>query len=164
VRGGKLIGGAGYATSRDPAGKFGDDDRLLVMPAELIRSTRLFKEAPYAYAATAPGTGLIFTAGACPLDEQGQVSAPGDIAAQMRQALDNLRVALEDCGATLRDVLKTTVYVASDRREDLVTAWNEAADAFGDHDPPSTLLGVAVLGYPDQLVEIEASAFVAAPA
>jgi enamine deaminase RidA (YjgF/YER057c/UK114 family) len=132
-----------------------------VMPADLVRSTRLFPEAPYAYAATAPGTGLIFTAGACPLDENGQVVAPGDFAAQMRQALENLWVALGECGAMLRDVLKTTVFVASDRREDLVTAWDEVAAAFGDHDAPSTLLGVAVLGYADQLVEIEATAFVA---
>jgi hypothetical protein len=35
------------------------------------------------------------------------------------------------------------------------------AEAFGDHDAPSTLLGVAVLGYEGQLVEIEAVAFVA---
>ncbi len=131
------------------------------MSAELVRSARLFPGAPYAYAATAAGTGLVFTAGACPLDDQGQVIAPGDIVAQTRQALDNLRVALGECGATVRDVLKTTVYVSSSRREDLVVAWNEVAAAFGDHDPPSTLLGVAVLGYPDQLVEIEATAFVA---
>jgi enamine deaminase RidA (YjgF/YER057c/UK114 family) len=131
------------------------------MPADLVRSTRLFPGAPYAYAAIAPGTGLIFTAGACPLDDQGQVVAPGDIAAQMHRALDNLRLALEDCGATMRDVLKTTVYVASDRREDLVSAWNEVAGVFGDHDAPCTLLGVTVLGYPGQLVEIEATAFLA---
>jgi len=131
------------------------------MPAELVRSTRLFPGAPYAYAATVAETGLIFTAGACPLDDQGRVVAPGDTARQMRRALDNLRVALEECGAALGDVLKTTVWVATGRREDLVIAWNEVADAFGDHDPPSTLLGVTVLGYPDQLVEIEATAFVA---
>jgi enamine deaminase RidA (YjgF/YER057c/UK114 family) len=118
----------------------------------------MFSGVPYAYAATAPGTGLIFTAGACPLDDQGRVVAPGDIAAQMRQALANLRIALEECGAGLHDVLKTTVYVSSGNREDLVVAWNEVAAGFGDHDPPSTLLGVTVLGYPDQLVEIEAVA------
>jgi enamine deaminase RidA (YjgF/YER057c/UK114 family) len=106
----------------------------------------------------APETGLIITAGACPLDDQGQVVAPGDVAAQMRQAFDNLRIALEECGAGLRDVLKTTVYVSSSNRDDLVVAWNEVAAGFGDHDPPSTLLGVAVLGYQDQLVEIEAIA------
>jgi len=56
-------------------------------------------------------------------------------------------------------VLKTTVYVCSPRREDLVTAWNVIAAAFGDHDAPSTLLGVAALGYEGQLVEIEAVAY-----
>ena len=131
------------------------------MPAAFVRSSRLFPGVPYAYAAAAPGTGMIFTAGACPLDEQGQVVAPGDVAGQMRQAVGNLLVTLEESGARLSDVLKTTVYVSSSRREDLVTAWNVVADAFGDHDAPSTLLGVAALGYDGQLVEIEAIAFVA---
>ncbi len=129
----------------------------------LIRSTRLFPGAPYAYAAVAHRAGLIFTAGACPLDEHGQVTAPGDIGAQTRQALANLRIALEESGVAIRDVLKTTVYVASSDRGDLVAAWNEVAAAFGDHDAPSTLLGVTVLGYPGQLVEIEAIAAVPAP-
>jgi enamine deaminase RidA (YjgF/YER057c/UK114 family) len=129
------------------------------MTVELIRSARLYSDPPYAYAAMASGTGLIFTAGACPLDADGQVVAPGDVAAQARQAVGNLRVALGECGTGLADVLKTTVYVASASRDDLVAAWAEIAAAFGEHDAPSTLLGVAVLGYPDQLVEIEAVAF-----
>jgi len=56
------------------------------------------------------------------------------------------------------DVLKTTVYVASDDRADLVRAWDVIAEAFGDARPPSTLLGVAMLGYAGQLVELEAVA------
>jgi hypothetical protein len=86
------------------------------------------------------------------------VVALGDVSAQMRQALQNLRIALEESGAAIPDVLKTTVYVASSDRSDLATAWDEVARFFGDHDVPSTLLGVAVLGYPGQLVEIEAIA------
>lgn len=128
------------------------------MAIELVRSARLFPGAPYAYAAKANQPELIFTAGACPLDEQGQVIAPGDVRAQMRQALGNLRTILAESGAAIGDVLKTTVYVASGDREDLVAAWAEVAGFFGDHDAPSTLLGVAVLGYPGQLVEIEAVA------
>ena len=128
------------------------------MAVQLVRSTRLFPGAPYAYAAQAHQLDLIFTAGACPLAEQGQVIAPADVRAQMRQALDNLRIALEESGAAIRDVVKTTVYVASGDRQDLVAAWDEVAGFFGDHDAPSTLLGVAVLGYPGQLVEIEAVA------
>jgi enamine deaminase RidA (YjgF/YER057c/UK114 family) len=130
------------------------------MTVNLVRSSSLYAGVPYAYAATAPGTGLILTAGACPIDDRGVVVAPGDVAAQARQVLANLRTVLAECGATFADVLKTTVYVASGDRADLVAAWNEVARAFGDHDAPSTLLGVAALGYQDQLVEIEAIAAV----
>jgi hypothetical protein len=49
---------------------------------------------------------------------RGQVIAPADIGAQMRQALGNLQIALEESGAELRDVVKTTVYVASGDRAD----------------------------------------------
>ena len=58
----------------------------------------------------------------------------------------------------MRDVAKSTVYVASADREDLVAVWRVVREAFGDHDAPSTLLGVAALGYEGQLVEIEAIA------
>lgn len=64
----------------------------------------------------------------------------------------------------MTDVVETTVYVATSDRADLTTAWEIVARWFGEHDAPSTLLGVAVLGYPDQLVEVEAIAAVADPA
>src|SRR5882757_9003808 len=57
------------------------------MTVQLVRGARLFPGAPYAYAAKAHQPDLIFTAGACPLDEQGQVIAPADVRAQMRQAV-----------------------------------------------------------------------------
>jgi enamine deaminase RidA (YjgF/YER057c/UK114 family) len=127
----------------------------------LVRSSELTDKAPYAYAAVAPqGARLVFTAGACPLDAAGETVAPGDVAAQAEQVMQNLRTALRAAGADLGDVLKTTVYVATTRREDLVTAWNVVRRQFGEHDAPSTLLGVSVLGYPDQLVEVEAVAAV----
>jgi enamine deaminase RidA (YjgF/YER057c/UK114 family) len=117
--------------------------------------------APYAYAAvTPPGRQLVFTAGACPLDRAGEVVSPGDVAAQTAQVMDNLEAALRAAGAELHDIVKTTVYVSSPRREDLVSAWNVVRERFGDHDAPSTLLGVAALGYPEQLVEVEAVASV----
>ena len=127
----------------------------------LIRSASLSTVAEYAYAATAPAEArLIFLAGACPLNEDGTTAAIGDYAGQAAKALENLRTALADAGASLQDVINTRVLVASNRREDLVTAWQVVRDAFGDHDVPSTLLGVTVLGYTDQLVELEATAAV----
>lgn len=129
------------------------------MPVELIRSSSLTDAVPYAYAAVVPATArLVHTAGACPIDADDQVVAPGDVAGQARQVMDNLEVALRAAGATLGDVVRTTVYVASTDRADLVTAWDVVRERFGDHDAPSTLLGVTVLGYAGQLVEVEAVA------
>lgn len=132
------------------------------MPIRLIRSDQLYPGAPYAYAAIAPAGGLVFTAGACPIDEAGDVTAPGDYVGQAEHAVANLVTALAAAGAGLSDVLKTTVYVASADRADLYAVWQVVHAAFGAHDAPSTLLGVAALGYAGQLVEIEAVA-VAAP-
>lgn len=127
---------------------------------QLIRSSAL-ADAPYAYAATAPaGSRLIFLAGACPLDDDGRTVAPGDYAAQAARCVETLIGALTASGARLTDVISTRVLVASDSRSDLVDAWNVVRAAFGAHDVPSTLLGVTMLGYADQLVEIEAIAAV----
>jgi enamine deaminase RidA (YjgF/YER057c/UK114 family) len=131
------------------------------MTIKLIRSDSLYTGAPYACAAIAPPGALIFTAGACPLTGTGEVAGVGDIQAQASLAVANLSTALASSGAALRDVLKTTVFVASAQRADLVTAWDVIRAAFGDHDAPSTLLGVTVLGYPGQLVELEAVAAIA---
>jgi enamine deaminase RidA (YjgF/YER057c/UK114 family) len=70
----------------------------------------------------------------------------------------NLSTALRDAGAGFADVVKTTVYVAATDQRDLVAVWNVVHAAFAQHAAPSTLLGVATLGYRDQLVEIEAVA------
>ncbi|MBQ0904017.1 RidA family protein [Micromonospora sp. U21] len=130
-------------------------------PVALLHVPALSDVAEYAYAATVdPPARLVFTAGACPLDAEGRTVAPGDHAAQARQVMTNLETALGAAGARLTDVVKTTVYVASSEQADLVKAWEVVRDSFGDHDPPSTLLGVAVLGYTDQLVEVEAVAAV----
>ena len=132
------------------------------MTIKLVHIDSLYTEVPYAYASIAPRGSLIFTAGACPLNDKGEVIGVGDVRAQASLAVANLVTTLAESGARLADVLKTTVFVASAERADLTAAWEVVSAAFGDHDAPSTLLGVTVLGWPDQLVEIEAVA-VAAP-
>lgn len=127
----------------------------------LIRSSSLSASAEYAYAATAPANArLIFLAGSCPLDADGATVGVGDFAAQAAMCVENMRTALTEAGAEMTDVISTRVLVASTRQADLVAAWEVVRDAFGAHDVPSTLLGVTVLGYDDQLVEIEAVAAV----
>ncbi|OLT39008.1 enamine deaminase RidA [Saccharomonospora sp. CUA-673] len=127
----------------------------------LVRSPSLSEVAEYAYAATAPADArLVFLAGSCPLNRDGSTHGVGDIAAQAAKCIENMQVVLADNGATLTDVISTRVLVASSNQADLVTAWEVVRDAFGEHDVPSTLMGVTVLGYDDQLVEVEATAAV----
>lgn len=127
----------------------------------LIRSTSLSDIAEYAYAATAPADArLIFLAGSSPLNAEGVTVGVGDYAAQAAKCLENMRTALADAGASIDAVISTRVLVASTKQDDLVTAWEVIRDGFGEHDPPSTLLGVTVLGYDDQLVELETVAAV----
>jgi enamine deaminase RidA (YjgF/YER057c/UK114 family) len=125
----------------------------------LIRNGELAQTVDYAYAAVVEAqSGLSGRPGACPLDADGMTVAPGNYAEQARQVMRNLAAVLEGVDASLRDIVKTTVYVASSRQEDLVEAWEVVRGHMGDHDAPSTLLGVTVLGYDDQLVEVEAVA------
>jgi enamine deaminase RidA (YjgF/YER057c/UK114 family) len=123
-------------------------------------AARLYPGVPYSYTASAGGT--VFTAGACPLDAEGNVIGRGDVAEQTRVTLENLFAALSEAGCGIEDVVKTTVYVATSDHAELLAAWEIVEEAFGSDGPPSTLLGVTLLGYSDQLVEVEAIA--AAPA
>jgi enamine deaminase RidA (YjgF/YER057c/UK114 family) len=125
----------------------------------LIRNHQLAQTVDYAYAATAETpVRSVWVAGACPLDVTGATVAVGDYVGQTHQVMRNLAAALEGAGAALTDIVKTTVYVASARQQDLGTAWNVYREYMGRHDVPSTLVGVTVLGYDDQLVEVEAVA------
>jgi enamine deaminase RidA (YjgF/YER057c/UK114 family) len=128
------------------------------MPREPIDAADLYTGVPCSYLGIAPPGSTVFTAGACPLDEKGHVVCLGDLAGQARKALDNLLLALDAAGCGTEDIVKTTVYVATTDRADLETAWAIVEEVFGKRGPPSTLLGVTVLGWPGQLVEIEAVA------
>lgn len=111
----------------------------------------------YSHAAAASGGRLVLTAGAVPLDADGNLVGIGDRVAQARQVLGNLRAALGAVGAGPEDVLKTTVYVVAGDREDLADVWGVVQESpFAA--AASTLLGVSLLGYEGQLVEVEAVA------
>ena len=80
----------------------------------------------------------------------------GGMRAELRQALANLRALLEAEGASMSDVVKTTVYM---RHIDDYAAMNEIyVEAFGDHRPARAARAVARLPL-GALVEVEARAF-----
>jgi enamine deaminase RidA (YjgF/YER057c/UK114 family) len=70
-------------------------------PLEPSRPTGRAAAVPYAYAATSRSRPLlVFTAGACPLDESGTTLAAGDVVAQAEQVMDNRARALHAAGAS----------------------------------------------------------------
>lgn len=136
------------------------------MPS-MITVPSLFPPPTYSHAAVVPADAeLVFTAGGVPLDAEGVLVGQDDPAAQTRQVLANLDAALRAAGSELGKVVASTVYVVAGKGEhDVLDAvWDvvvesELSDRSSRSGPhTSTLLGVSLLGYPGQSVEITAVA------
>lgn len=80
-----------------------------------------------------------------------------DIAAQTREALRRIGIALQQAGASLSDVVRTRIYVTDISRWEDVGAVH--AEVFGDIRPVATMVEVSALISPDLLVEIEVDAY-----
>jgi enamine deaminase RidA (YjgF/YER057c/UK114 family) len=130
-----------------------------VSTSERFVVPELAKPPGYAHAIVTRGGRLVHCAGACPIDEHGVV-VEGGISTQTLQCLANLRAQLAAAGAAFTDVVQARVYVASSVRSDLVNAWRVVEETPVGA-AACTLLGVALLGFEGQLVEIEVTAVVA---
>ncbi len=104
----------------------------------------------------------IYVSGQGAIDEQGNLVGRGDVVAQTRKVLDNLKLALAAAGGTLDDVTKVTVYLADvDDRPKVNEVRNEY---FKDNKPASTLIEISRFAIEGMLIEIEAIAVVRQPA
>jgi len=100
----------------------------------------------------------VYVSGTVAWGPDGALVGPGDVYAQAKQAIANIDAALREAGASLRDVVRTRIYLTD------ISRWEEAArahrEAFAEVRPASSLLEVSRLAAPDMLVEIEAIAVV----
>ena len=129
------------------------------MPKKTLRPKNLsFQPRPtYPYS---PGTSagrFIFTAGQVGWNDKGKLVGIGDVRAQTRQVLKNIKSILAEDGATFSDVVKCNVYLADIRYFQVMN--EEFARAFPT-EPPARTTVQAALAEPEMLVEIEAIAYV----
>ena len=129
------------------------------MKKTIIDSDKLSKPlGPYSHGVKVKlnGTTLLFLSGIVAFDANGKVVGKGDIRAQTRQVLENLKGILELEGATFRDIVKITNYYMN--YEDYPVIAEVRSQYFGDWLPASTGVEVKRLIHKDLLIEIEAIA------
>ncbi|MFE0178714.1 RidA family protein [Streptomyces sp. NPDC059002] len=134
------------------------------MSVMLVNPEGLPKPDVYRQLSVATGSKLVFLAGQVARDAEGRPVGEGDFAAQVEQCYLNVATALAGIGGSFDDVAKLTVYVVDwspEKMPLLGEGVGRAAAKLGiDPVKPITLLGVAALGEPDLLVEVEATAVI----
>ena len=100
----------------------------------------------------------IWVSGTTATDENGNVVGKGDAAAQTRYALEKIGKALAQAGASLKDVVRTRMFVTD------IADWEAIGrvhgEFFGDVRPAATMVEVSKLIDPDHLIEVEVDAFI----
>lgn len=104
--------------------------------------------------------GMVFVTGTTATDESGNLVGAGDAYCQAKQALSNIERVLQRAGASMKDVVRTRIFVTD------ISRWQDVgrahAEFFREIRPATTMVEVSKLIVPEMLVEIEADAVIGA--
>lgn len=131
------------------------------MNKEIINPEALYDsvEFGFSHAVKSDGAVTIHCSGQVAWDSDRNVVGAGDVGAQARQALANLKVVLEAAGAQVSDVVRLRTYIVNHNPSLLEPLGQAFAEFYGDVMPAAnSWIGVQALALPDFLIEIEATA------
>ena len=119
--------------------------------------SKIFKPTGYSQVAEITAGRLIILAGQVGFDREGNLVGPGDMEAQARQAFENIKLALEACGASYANVVKFTFFTTDITQLGIV---RKIRDEYinTDNPPTSTAVEVRRLVRDDIVLEVEAVA------
>jgi 2-iminobutanoate/2-iminopropanoate deaminase len=99
---------------------------------------------------------LLFVSGCVPMDTEGNLIGLGDLEAQTRKVMENMKAVLEAAGTDFSNVLKTTVFMTDISRRKVADGIRR--EYFGDAPPASTIVEITALTVEGIEIEIEAVA------
>jgi enamine deaminase RidA (YjgF/YER057c/UK114 family) len=115
-------------------------------------------EAKVAYCRAKRAGNAVYVSGTVATDTEGRCTAPGDVYLQCRGALEKIARALDECGSSLRDVVRTRTFITDiGKFDEFARAHREAFEGI---DPAATCVEVSRLVAPEFVVEIEVDAVV----
>ena len=130
------------------------------MPAKRINPEGLYNsvQSGFSHATESTGGRLLHCSGQVAWDKDCNVVGEGDLRAQARQALANLKAVLAEAGATPADIVRIRTYVVDHTPDKLGVVGPELGAFYGDAMPAAnTWIGVQALALPEFLIEIEAT-------
>jgi 2-iminobutanoate/2-iminopropanoate deaminase len=125
---------------------------------EALHQRRVDGRVLYSHVVSVEPRRLIFVSGQLARDKEGRVVGVGDMHAQLRQTLENVRAALEAAGASLSDLVRTNTYVTD--IDEYFRHTDVRMEYYSHAMPTSTTVEVRRLAQPELMIEIDAIAAV----
>lgn len=128
---------------------------------EFKNPASLAKPGGFSHVVRSTAKTTVIVSGQVSYDPQGNIVGVGDLAAQVHQVYTNIATALASCGASMSDVVKTTLFVRDMTPEKIAVIRRVRANFISEKNPPtSTMVGVQSLAKPELMLEVEAVAMI----